>query len=62
MNWGRSKTCPSFRLCFSSPDGIPIVHPRSGEGQSFGYRIATGLTGEPVPPTTRNGFTVSMNS
>lgn len=26
------------------------------------YRMATGLTGEPVPPTTRKGFTVSINS
>jgi hypothetical protein len=26
------------------------------------YSNAMGLTGEPVPPTTRNGLTVSMNS
>ena len=26
------------------------------------YRMATGLTGEPVPPTTRRGLMVSMNS
>ena len=31
------------------------------EGGS-GYRMATGFTGDPVPPTTRSGFTVSMNS
>ena len=34
-----------------------------GEGSTPGdYRIATGFTGEPVPPVTRNGLTVSMNS
>ena len=26
------------------------------------YKMATGLTGEPVPPTTRSGLTVSKNS
>ena len=40
----------------------PHPNPLPEEREFSRYRIATGLTGEPVPPTTRRGFRVSMKS
>ncbi len=42
----------------SSPPGRGV----GVRGAAVDYKIATGFTGEPVPPTTRSGLTVSMNS
>ena len=51
----------------SAAGGDQRLHPsqegrHTGRRRSGTYSIATGLTGEPVPPTTRSGLMVSMNS